>query len=214
MKKHPKKTGFPEISLVIIFIAAAIILAYSLTMMSRASVSKTVAEVNGQKITEQDLRETMVTVPVQLRSNLTKEMLIEQSVNLEIIRQEAEKLGIAVSDSEVENSILTALNNYGLKKEDFYDALKQQGIDDKTLKNSYRKQLIALKFVNQTIMSRIVVTDQEAQDLYDAYKTQINMTFDKAKEDIKRAVLVQKGQAALEAFLKQKKLEYNITQLS
>jgi len=214
MKKHLKKIRFPEISLIIIFIAAAIILAYSLTMMSRTSVSKTVAEVNGQKITEQDLRETMVTVPVQLRSNLTKEMLIEQSINLEIIRQEAGKLGIAVSDSEVENSILTALSNYGLKKEDFYDALKQQGIDDKTLKNSYRKQLIALKFVNQTIMSRIIVTDQEAQDLYDAYKIQINMTFDKAKEDIKRAVLVQKGQAALEAFLKQKKLEYNITRLS
>jgi len=206
-----KKKQISDILLIAIFVAAAIVLAYSLTIMSKTSGQKTVAEVNGHRITESDLQEVMLTIPVQYRSNLTNETLIEQAVNLEIITEEASKLGITVTDQEVENSIENTLASAGIPREDFIKAVNDQGISEDTLKSAYKKQLLSLKFVNETILKKINITEKETRDAYDAYSSQLNMTYEVARPQIERALLVQKGQIALQLFLEQKIKEYNIT---
>ena len=210
--KKPKRKTKESILIIVIFVAAAIILAYSLTTLSKTKVSKAVATVNGQDITEEDLEEVMITVPPQLRENLTREILIEQAINIEIIRQEAEKLEITVSDAEVEKMISNTLALSGVKKEDFFSAIKkQQGVSEQALKNAYKNQLLALKFVNQTIMGTIIITEDELKETYDLYSEQLNMTYEEVREDLEKALKVQKGQLALETFLRQKRQEYNIT---
>ena len=155
-KKHKKRVH--DITMIVIVVVAVIILAYSLTVMSKPKVSEAIATVNGNEITEQDLIEVMITVPAQLRQNLTQEILIEQAINIEIIQQEAAKLGLEVTDQEVEESIDQSLSSFGLQRQDFKEILDQQGVDEEALKSSYKKQLLALKFVNKTIHLRAAST--------------------------------------------------------
>ena len=210
--KRQKKTE--SIFIIAVIIVAAVILAYSLAALSRTSVSKAVAEVNGHDITEQDLQEVMITVPEQLRANLTRDTLIQQAINLEIIMQEAGKAGIAVSSQEVEDSITGTLKSVGMTMQDFSKAAKQQGISEETMKNAYKKQLTALRFVNQTILSRITVSEDEIKSTYSIYSSQLNLTYDAAKPEVEYALRIQKGQLALQDLLQQKRQEYSITVLS
>jgi parvulin-like peptidyl-prolyl isomerase len=211
MSKHKEKIKLSNILIIVIIIAAAIILAYALTAMSRTSAPKIYATVNGEKITDQYLDEVKITVPSELKQNLTLKMLVEQAINLEIVRQEAVKMGLSVSDKEVDDSVSNVLTSLGMEKSDFITALKKQGITEETLREAFRKQLLAVKYVNITILSKTIVTEKEVNDTYNMYSAQINASYDSVKNDLENALKVQKGQLVLENILQQKRQEYNIT---
>ncbi|MEM4336835.1 MAG: SurA N-terminal domain-containing protein [Candidatus Woesearchaeota archaeon] len=209
-KKRDKKNKFYVT--ILIFVLSLILLVFSLYSIQKNSNRNIFAVVNGREITEQDIKEIFIAIPHTLRANITNDMLVEQAINMEIVVQESKKLGINVTDEEVESEIKSAIEKIGLKEEDFFSLVRmQEGADKKTFKNAYKKQLLALKFVNQTIISKILVDEKEVREAYSTYLIQYNVSYDDVKDDLKRALEIKKAQFALEIYLNQKRKEYNIT---
>lgn len=210
VKKTKQKTGKKEAIIIGIIVLAAIIFAFIFYTASKVPPEKAIAEVNGIKILQNDLNEIALTVPPSMRANLTNEDLIEQAINFEILRQEAEKIGIVVSNAEVDKNINESLESAGLTMADLKESIKQQNIEFETLYNAYKKQIISLKFLNQTIMGNITVSKEEMRALYDQYAADLNVTFEEVEQDINSTIQAMKSQQFLGIWLKQKRNEYDI----
>jgi len=209
-KKTKQKTGKKEIIIIGIIVIAAIIFAFIFYNASKVPPENAIAEVNGIKILQNDLDEIALTVPPSMRSNLTNADLIEQAINFEIVRQEAEKLGIVVSNAEVDENINASLESAGLTMDDLKASIKQQNIQFETLYNAYKKQILSLKFMNETIMKNVTVSEEEMKALYNQYAGDLNVTFEDVKEDINSTIQAMKSQQVLGIWLKQKRMQYDI----
>ncbi len=206
--KKPKLVN--EVVITVIIVIVAISLAF---LFYTASKSKTslVAEVNGAGITPQDVNEISLTVPPHMRANISQQELIEQAINFEIIRQEAAKIGITVSDEEVEQNIDSSLAMAGVDREMLKDSLEQQKISWDEMFNAYKKQMLSYKFLNQTILSNITVKETEMRAVYEAYGDSLGgADYEEIKDDIRQTVLTMKSQEELNDFLERKRQEYDI----
>lgn len=212
-KKTDKPNRMKELAVIVIVLAIAISLAFIFYSSARPK-SDAVAKVNGVEITNSDLEEIALTVPPQLRDNVTEEDILEQAINFELIRQEAEKTGITITDAEVESNIDSSLASAGLTRDDLKESIKQQGIEWDVLFNAYKKQLLSFKFLNETIMKNVNVTEEEQKEFYDLYSDRIGEDFDSVKEDIKQTLLVTKSQQLLGEWLQQKRAESTIQRIS
>ena len=206
--KKPKLVN--EIVITAIIVVVAISLAFLFYTASKTRTSL-VAEVNGVGITPQDLNEISLTVPPQMRGNISQEELVEQAINFEIIRQEAEKMGITVTEEEVEENIESSLAMAGVNREILKDSLEQQKISWESMFNAYRKQMLSYKFLNQTILNNITVKDAEIRAVYEAYGDSLGgVSYEEIKDDIRQTVLIMKSQEELNDFLERKRQEYDI----
>jgi parvulin-like peptidyl-prolyl isomerase len=209
-RKTKAKSGRKELLIICIIIAAAIVLAFIFySMLSKTKVNA-LAEVNGVKILQDDLDEIALTIPPQLRGNVSYSDLLEQAINYEIVRQEAEKLGITITDEEVDANINESLKKAGLTMDVLKDSTRQQNIRWETLFNAYKKQLLSYKFLNETILKNMTVTEDEMKDFYSAYSKELNVSYDEIREEINKTVAAMKGQQALGILLKQKRAGYEI----
>lgn len=205
------KTKRNEIIIWLLVIVLAVVLALIFYSASKPKTSTNVlAEVNGIKIVQDDLNEIALTVPASLRANFSAAELLEQAINFEIIRQEAAKIGVTITDDEVEKNIDSLLSSVGLTKDDLKKSIAAQNIAWNTLFNAYKKQLLSYKFLNATILKNITVTEEQIKEIYNQYSKQINASYEDVKDDINRTILSMKSQEFLGRLLEQKRKEYNI----
>jgi peptidyl-prolyl cis-trans isomerase SurA len=85
-----------------------------------------------------------------------------------ILRQEAERLQIEVSDSEVENEIRQFKARRRLSDEDFERSLRLQGLTMEQFKTRSREDIVKHKMLGYMVRRKVVVTQEEI----DAYKEQ------------------------------------------
>lgn len=196
-KKHKK------LPIELIFIVAVVIAIVLVLYLSQKAGSKSVASVNGQAITTDDLDYLLSTVPEQQRQSLTKENLTEIAINKELIRQEIVKHGIKVSEQEVNSLIERFLAQNNLTMQDYEKLLSQQGADINLIKQVYAEQLSTYKLMNETILKDLKVSEDETKGFYDTYKAQINNTYENSKEEIKQVILSQKAQQSFLLYIQQ-----------
>ena len=117
--------------------------------------SEVVATVNGEKITKQELYDAFV-------ANGGASIL-EQLISERLIAQEAAKLGIEVTDAEVQQEIdrLIEENYYGMK-EYYEQALAQYGITEELLKDNIRTDLQ----LSAIVRSKIEVSEAEVEEYF------------------------------------------------
>jgi len=207
-KAKPSETVKKEVAITLIVIVIAIVLVFALYSFLRAKpASNVLATVNGVNITQEDLNEIALTIPLEIRQNITNDVLLEQAINFEVIRQEAEKLGISVTDEEVEKSINDSLAKTGLTRADLSATLAQQKVEFSMMFNAYKKQLLSYKYINATILKNVTVSEQEIKSIYNQYSSQINASYDEVKEEINMSILSMKAQNVLSAILQEKRNE-------
>ena len=166
----------------------SIVLALLLVITVAAAVvvnqrGEVVAIVNGEKITKDQLYEAFLA-----NGGST---VLEQLVSDRIIKQEAAKLGVKVTDEEVETQIekLIAENYYGIE-EYYQQALAQYGISEEALKDSIRTELLLTGIVR----SKIEVTDKEVEEYFRENQEDFNIP---EKIDV-RHILVESEEEANE----------------
>lgn len=202
--KAKKKVSYPSGKAIAIAVAVIVVVAAIVVFLTqRPSSQKVVATVNGQQITQADLDNILLTVPPSQRSLVTKDQLLQQAIYQALFEQQAAKLGITVSQQEVDDRVAASIAQYNLTEQEFEAKLAQQNLTLEFVKDIYRKQLIAYKLINQTVLSRINVTDTEMQSFYNAYKSQINVSFVEAEPQIRDAITAQKGQQAVAIYVQQ-----------
>lgn len=114
--------------------------------------------------------------------------------------QKAEELGIKVSAKEVEDRLAKIKKQYfGGNEKRYRDALKQQGLTDKQVREDIRAQLISEKIFNKVTAS-VEVTDRDVRDYYDKHPEQYSQP---ASRDVRHILVGPKKKALADRLYKQ-----------
>jgi peptidyl-prolyl cis-trans isomerase C len=95
-----------------------------------------------------------------------KQRVLNDLISIELLKQEAQKKGIKVEDSEVNARIEAAKKKF--TPENFQNSLKQANMTESSLKDYFATQIAIGKLVEQEIVSKIVVTPEEVKKFYDS----------------------------------------------
>ena len=88
-------------------------------------------------------------------------LFLETLINVKLQLQEADKMGVRVSDAEVKEAIDSIKKKYSMSDAAFTESLKGEGFTFEEYKKRLQQQIIISKTVNALIKSKIVITDEE-----------------------------------------------------
>ena len=142
-------------------------------------LDKVVATVNDEVITWSELmktiyfegREYLSSETGKTRAEKIRElekpflnMLIEMRLQL----QEAKKIGLNVTDREVDGAITEIRSKYNIAEDAFTASLEKEGVTIRDYRKGLRDQILLQKIVNFSVKGSVVVTDKEVEEYYNA----------------------------------------------
>jgi peptidyl-prolyl cis-trans isomerase SurA len=102
--------------------------------------------------------------PSPEEAQLLKLNILDELINNQLLLQQARKLGLEASDSEVEKKFAELKAPYS--EQEFQHQLAARGITADELRNELRERLSIQKLINREITSKINVTEQEIAAAY------------------------------------------------
>ncbi len=172
---------------------------------------KTVAVVNGTKITGKEYNSAYQSVAQQLYmtaqqqgnssnsaiAKKAKQQTVQSLVGQKLIIQDAKSKGYKASDKQIKTQYDQMVKQYGGEKK-LQSLLKAQNMTTDSLKKNISQQIVFKNYVNKEI-GQEKVTDKEIQNFYDQYsKSQKNAPdLKKIKPQIKQQIEQQKQNQAI-----------------
>ncbi|MDR1546083.1 MAG: SurA N-terminal domain-containing protein [Deltaproteobacteria bacterium] len=154
-------------------LALAFLLAAALTALAlvpRASAATTVdrivALVNNDVITLSELQARLKNMTPILRGNVQpgpdlERQVLDYMVELELLHQEARRLGIVISDQEVNAAMESIKQENNLTDEQLKASLAQSGLTEAGFRSDVKEEILKNRVLGVNIMRKIVVTEQE-----------------------------------------------------
>lgn len=135
-----------------------------------------------------------------------KKGLLEAKITIELQAQAAEKVGLTVSQAEVDKYIAKTKKN--LKTEAAWrDFLADQGLTEAEFPTEARRAILAGKWVKYVIKTVPKITDSQARSYYKANKAYQNKPFEQVADEIKSTLYYEMEKATMynnqQALLKQ-----------
>jgi peptidyl-prolyl cis-trans isomerase SurA len=93
--------------------------------------------------------------------------LLTQLIDERLLEQEARKLSISITGTDVDRAIQNVQRQSGFKDAEFWEAVRGQGFTPEQYKTDVRRQLVRLKVINQKVRSRINITEDDVRRRYD-----------------------------------------------
>ena len=164
--------------------------------------NETVAMVNGEEITQDQLYEEMVKTGGQP----TLDKIIAQKV----IALEMQKQEVVVSEEEIQNELNQFYEYYG-GEEAFKETLTAAGLTLDDMKSDMVTNLGIMKLME----SRITITEEEMQVYFGENKALLasggeNADYESNKEDIRKLLLQQKSEAEYEKWMAELYEQYGV----
>src|SRR6202050_3606650 len=138
-----------------------------------------VATVNGQPIerseVEKDYRDNMGNnkeQPTKKHADATRQTILKQLIDDEIMQQAAKKMNLVASDEEVDARLAEMKAPY--TQEEFDKRLQAASMSLADLRLNIRRNLTSEKLMNKEVTSRINITDADISNFYNANKAQFN----------------------------------------
>ena len=140
-----------------------------------AAAPVNVASVNGKTISDKDYQAELVLykqrlqaqgmqIPEQLQQQVNAEVL-DQMIGRELIYQETQKKGVRADTAQVEKEMAAIKERFPDPKE-FQAALNKMNLTEDKLKAQIVERTAIRSFIEQEIVSKIAVTDEEANTFY------------------------------------------------
>lgn len=168
--------------------------------------SKSAATVNGTAIPQSDVDKQIDIIKTQqgdafkgdkgkeLEKNF-RERILDQLITAELVKQEAEKRDIKVSDKEIETKVKEVKKVFNNDQKKFEAALKQQGMTVDEYRSRVHDQVISEKMVN-IIVKGEKISNQEIKSYYDKNKEQF-----KDPDQLKISLILVKDKAKADKIL-------------
>ena len=169
-KKDKSKTKLIALATIGIIIISAFVLYFIYFNNNKAPSKNVAATVNNEVITIENINEQYERVPEIYKQFITKEMILNQSINELLLLQEAKKQGISVTSVELSKVIDDSITQSGLSREEFEKTLDEQNLTMDFIEDYYEKQLIINKLLNKTVLSKIIVSSSEIEEYYNNNK--------------------------------------------
>lgn len=119
---------------------------------------------SGEDYLKQDLGKEGMTIDQGLR-----EYVLNNLVQMELVKQDAEKKGVKVDSSKVDEQIKTIIDQSG-SKEKFQEQLKAQGITEDFFKDFLTKQELVKEY-QKHMTDELKISEEEAKKIYDEDKS-------------------------------------------
>ena len=115
--------------------------------------------VNGVSISDIQIAQRLKLFAIEGKSG--SKAATEELVDEQVMIQEAKRLGITVSDGQVEEALLQVARNVNVSRDKLGQMLTQQGVNLDTLKDRLRANLAWNQVVQAAVMPRIQLSDVE-----------------------------------------------------
>ena len=113
-------------------------------------------------ITKKQIEEEYEKVPPYAKENLPIEKYADTLINKYLLLDEAKKVGITVTDEELENQFETIIASRDMSKEDFISAIEEQGQTYTEFKDQYKDQTVSMMLINENVdLEDIKITEEE-----------------------------------------------------
>jgi parvulin-like peptidyl-prolyl isomerase len=121
--------------------------------------------VNGEPISEAELDEAYNSLPVAYQSIVSREEVLDQLINKELMLQEAMKRGIQASQDEIEEQLQLVKSQFPTE-DAFLEILEQQNLTLAEVEDQIREQTILNKVINESVISKIEISEEEIGEYY------------------------------------------------
>ncbi len=95
-------------------------------------------------------------------------------IGMKLQIQEAQKMGLYVSDSEIMSAIDEIKTKYGLTDEALETSLKSEGLTMEDYEKRLADRILLQKTVNYTVRNKIIISDKEVEEYYEKNKEKFN----------------------------------------
>jgi len=180
---------------------------FSLIMIDKSPSSvmldRVVASVNNEVITWSELRraiefdrqEELKGLEGDEREKAIRNFerpVLNELIDLRLQIQEARRLGLDVSPSEVNDAIEDIKKKYSLTHDQLLRSLKAEGLTEEAYRKELSEQILLAKVVNLEVKSKIVISDSEIREYYNKNKKNYN----KEKVRIRQIFLKRPGEGS------------------
>lgn len=155
------------------------VLALTPAFSSAQVVDKMVAQVNGEIITLFDLNQRVKMYVTQVEKKPfnpsdpqigeLQKRILQSMIEDILVRQEAKRLKVNVSDAEVENRMRELREKGGLNEEQFQQQLRLEGYTRKQFAESLKKEIVKKQLLGYMVQRKVLVTEAEARQYYEAH---------------------------------------------
>ncbi len=154
-KKRSKKMKNKQNLVQVLSISAMVVLVILALIISSPKILKSsyiAAEVNGRPIYTADIERQYNALPDSLKAQTNKSKILQNSIDVILLKQEAESRGIVLSDEQFNSLLEQALEQSNTTKEELESKLKKSGM---TLSD------IKTQFVIRTLLNGLLVDVSE-----------------------------------------------------
>ena len=137
------------------------IMAALLLLLPAPAAAQVVALVNGQPITVLDVTQRQKLHQVSTRRSVPRQEVIEELINEQVKIQQAARLGIAVTDSDVDRLFGQMAQSTGRKIVDLAAELTRAGVDVPRFKNRIRAESAWRQLMQQQSPASFMVRDAD-----------------------------------------------------
>lgn len=148
------------------FIVAAAFLFAGQAAEARETVDRVVAIVNDDIITLSEMNEMVTSINLTNNQNMDQNQVLQQMIEQKLFEQEAEKLGIKVSEAELDAGIAQVKQRFNLNDEQMAEVLQKQNLTMESFREQWRLQTLSNKLLDSQLKNKIVVTDHEIAEYY------------------------------------------------
>lgn len=152
----------------LLFLVSLWLFSFSKPSISGEVIDRVVAVVNDDVITLSELKEE-----VQIFDNKspgdtqTQGQVLENMIEVKLLEQEAKKLGIHVTEKDVDAAIDGVKAKFNLTDEQLAELLKKQNLTPQAFREQWRRQLLANKLIGAQLQGQIAVTEDEIKKYYE-----------------------------------------------
>ncbi|PIQ85870.1 MAG: hypothetical protein COV74_06780 [Candidatus Omnitrophica bacterium CG11_big_fil_rev_8_21_14_0_20_45_26] len=155
-----------------------------LTHAGEQLLDRVVAVVNQEPITQSEVETMMRPIETQLSQayqgqelavqiEKTRQQLLSQIIEDKLVLQEAKRLGVEVSEAEVDGKLKEFQRQFG-SEANFNRMLEEQGADIKLIRKRLREQLMMQKLHYIQVQRRVVVSPVEITSFYEEHPDLFN----------------------------------------
>ena len=140
-----------------------------------APVSRIVAVVNGDMITSRELERAVkpefIGQQIDPKKNpemadMVRRAVLDNMINEKIVRQQAEKDKITVSDEQIDAALDAMIKEMQMDREQFFKQMAKDGVTEKMLRDKASLQILTQRIMNQNVVKKVVVTEEEVNEYY------------------------------------------------
>lgn len=135
----------------------------------KVPLEKTVVTVNGEPLSIEEFDNEFRLMSIHYGAvsegdmRIIKRRLFEQVINRRLLVQDARKIGLKLTQAEVDETFRDALREV---PEDFLSILKVQGVTEESWKRKLLQERLAAKLVDAEVNSKVKISREEAEEYY------------------------------------------------